>query len=96
MCRVPNRGAAETHPTPAVRTQSCVFGFVENRQFSCVKPDMWDALRGQSAWRVFIRVISRALGRASCKTWILRHATFFLHLDAASFVKVEVRKGMHK
>ena len=25
--REKNRGAAEAHPTPAVRTQSCVFGF---------------------------------------------------------------------
>ena len=41
----------------------------ENRPNLLLKPNMWDALRGSSTWRVFYSFVSvKALGRASHKT----------------------------
>jgi hypothetical protein len=58
----------------------------ENDQFEAKRLNMCDVLHVQVTHGVpSIRVFSQALGRASLKTWIYRHATFFFsRLTAAS------------
>ena len=63
------------------RTQSCVFGFVENRQnfhdeAGYVRCATCVITRGVSS----IRVLFRALGGASIKTWILKGTPLFFFL----------------
>ena len=49
----PTRGAAETHPTPAVRYATAYSSFLENRKFSRSKAKYDCASRGQSTRRTF-------------------------------------------
>ena len=72
-----NRGAAETHPTPAVRTQSCVFGFGRKSPiFTSQAEYARCAMCVIHTWRVLYPCLTKAFGDASSKTWILRRATF--------------------
>ena len=50
----------------------------------------WSIPRGVS----FIRVLFRALGRASDKTWIYRHATFFFRQRGVLKVMTKIIKGV--
>ena len=59
-------GARESWQGPRQRTQSCVFGFEWNRQFSDRKPDMWDALCG--VFRVACLLFVFSIGRLAVPT----------------------------
>ena len=50
----------------------------ENRPNLQRKPDMWDALRGNHVACLLFSVFVKALGRASVRTLMCRHATPFL------------------